>query len=290
MNNTSIQVSVIIVNYNTTELVLQAIESIKEYVKDTACEIIVVDNDSEDKSIKASLVNEPDVKLICLEENKGFGIANNVGFKESEGKYIFLLNSDAYLIEKDTVSKMIKYLENHDDVGCVGSNLIDSNGMPNISYGNFLSVEKVLHDFGLRIKTYDYYQANLVTAKVCDVNEPTYVDYVSGASMMIKRSVIDNLGLFNPKYFMYFEDQDLCFRYLKNGYKSVILPDAKIVHIGGQSGIKSTTSNPKLQSQIAFSKYLFLLNVTNNLTALSLYIYGKLYSFNKKVWKKLMRF
>lgn len=281
------KISIIIVNYNTDKLILDAIDSIFKFVKNLPFEVIVVDNGSDKNNLKDSLSKYKQVFYYYLEENIGFGRANNFGYDKSSGDFIFLLNSDAYLIELDSLVKMKNYLESNDDVGITGANLLTPNLKANTSYGNFLSVKKILHDFGIKKSSKSYYQSKLISFKVCDVTKPTAVDYVSGAAMMIKKSVILKLGLFNPKYFMYFEDQDLCFRFLKNGYKTVILPEVKIIHIGGRSVVKSSNENPKLQYQVSYSKYLFLNNVTNKFMALFLYNYGKLYRVFNKVMKKL---
>lgn len=284
------EVSFIIVNYNTASLVEQAVASIYKCVTENTFEIILVDNGSSTREVHNVLKTFPKVKLIELNQNLGFGKANNIGFEATVGSYIFLLNSDAYLVEETTIPNFIAYLEGHPKTAVVGGNLLTKNGAPNISYGNFLSVEKMKHDLKLKEQPEDYYNEKLSTAKVCDVTAPTVVDYLTAAAIMIKRSVIHEHGLFDPRYFMYFEDQDFAFRYKKAGFQSVLLPQQKIVHIGGQSGIHAPTDNKFLQRQVRYSKYLFLKNVTNPLSAFLLYAYSWLRPKLKNALRRLRFF
>lgn len=284
------EVSFIIVNYNTAFLAEQAVASIYKCVTENTFEIILVDNGSSTREVNNVLKTFPEVKLIELNQNLGFGKANNVGFEATVGNFIFLLNSDAYLIEETTIPAFLAYLKDHPETAIVGGNLRTKNGTPNVSYGNFLSVEKMKHDLKLKEQPEDYYHEQLSTAKACDVTAPTAVDYLTAAAIMIKRSVINVHGLFDPRYFMYFEDQDLAFRYKKAGYQSVLLPHQKIVHIGGQSGIHAPRDNKFLQRQVRHSKFLFLKNVTNPLSAYLLYVYSQLRPKLKNMLGRLRSF
>lgn len=283
------QISVIIINYNTDALTLQAVASVFRYVKGFSFEIIVVDNNSKETRVGNDLASYPNTYFYQLDTNIGFGKANNFGYSKSKGNYIFLFNSDSYLMNENAIPTFIDYLENHENVGCVGGNLVAANGEPNISYGNFLSVEKMLHDYGIKKVTKDHYVSTLATSKVCDFEEPTAVDYLTGAAIMIKRDLIEKLGLFDTRYFMYFEDMDLCYRYKKKGYISVVLPSVKIVHIGGQSGLDNSQNNVFLYKEIQRSKYLFLQNVTNWLSAFLMFQLGKIITVFTKIKRKLKR-
>ncbi len=289
MNTIQIEVSIIIINYNTDELTIQAVESVLKYVKDISFEIIVVDNDSKETKLASALSAFQNTHFYPLDSNIGFGNANNFGYSKSKGDFIFLLNSDAFLIAEDTIPSFIDYLENNKNVGCVGGNLVSEKGETNISYGNFLSIEKTLHDYGIKKARSEHFYATLATSRQCCFNEPTPVDYLTAAAIMLKRELIEKLGLFDPRYFMYFEDMDLCFRYQKNGYLCVLLPDVKIVHIGGQSGLASFQNNTFLNKQIQYSKYLFLQNVSTLPTAYFLFLVGKMVSIYRRVKRKIKR-
>lgn len=287
MPTTQPKVSIIIINYNTDALTLQAVASVFKYVKDVTFEIIVVDNNSVTTQLDIELASYPNTYFFKLEKNIGFGNANNYGYSKSKGKYIFLMNSDSYLINENTLSVFIEYLENHKEVGCVGGNLITASGEPNISFGNFLSVAKILHDYGIKTADKEHYNTNLATSILCNFVEPTSVDYLTAAAMMIKRELIEKLGLFDERYFMYYEDMDLCFRYKEKGYLSVVLPSVKIVHIGGQSGLNNSINNVFLNKEIQRSKYLFLQNVTNRQTAYVLFQLGRITPIYTRIKRKI---
>ncbi|WNH11628.1 glycosyltransferase [Thalassobellus suaedae] len=211
-------VSIIIINYNTDALTLQAVASVFKYVKNIDFEVIVLENNSKVTCLDVELAKYENTYFYQLDENIGFGKANNYGFEKSKGDFIFLLNSDAYLINENAIINFIDYLKAHPKVACVGGNLIDDNGKHNISYGNFLSIEKLLFDYGLKQGTEDYYYDKLATSKYCKMHVSVPVDYLTGAAIVIKREVIETYGLFNPSYFMYLEDMELGFRYKKRDY------------------------------------------------------------------------
>ncbi|GGW78690.1 glycosyltransferase family 2 protein [Salegentibacter mishustinae] len=281
------QVSFIIVNYKTVDLVAKAVKSIYKHVKENSFEIILIDNSFQQEEFNFLLKKFRSIRYYEMAENLGFGKANNLGFNKAKGEYVFLLNSDAFLIDSKTITDFLSFLKRNEQVACVGGNLVNDNGRPNISYGNYLSVKKMLHDFGIRKTSRNYYYKHLATSKVCDLKKPTAVDYVSGAAIMIKSEVIKKFGLFDPRYFMYFEDMDLGYRYKKNGYQSVIIPNIKIGHLGGES-TSQLNKNSSFQKQISDSKFLFLENVTNSLTVGFFRIYGSIYPRIKAI-KKLFR-
>jgi GT2 family glycosyltransferase len=246
--------SVIIVNYNTPTQVKEAVSSIYSHITTLKFEIIVVDNGSVQGSIEEELMSFTEVHLIKSKENLGFGRANNLGFEYAKGDYLFLLNSDAYLIDSLSVPTMIDYLEQHKDVGIVGPNFIKKDGSKNYAYGNLLGLRKMLHDMGYwkipRSKEDGY-----ATFKVCDVTTPKVVGYLAAAGIIIKRTMIEKYGLFDPKFFLYFEDMELGWRYSNAGIKSVLLPQSTVIHLGGGS---SGTNNPEILKHILMSKKYYL--------------------------------
>ena len=279
-------VHIVILNWNGYQDTVECLESLKKLDYDNY-KIIVVDNNSTETRLENDLASYPNTYFYKLEKNIGFGKANNYGYSKSKGKYIFLLNSDSYLINENTVPSFIDYFENHNEVGCLGGNLITPTGESNISFGNFLSVERILHDYGIKKANKDYFNTNLATSRLCNFTEPTPVDYLTAAAIMIKKELIEELGLFDARYFMYFEDMDLCFRYKKRGYLSVVLPSIKIVHIGGQSGLDIAQNNFNLIQEIHRSKYLFLQNVTNGLTAYTLFQLGRIIPVFTRIRRKI---
>ena len=287
----SLKLSVIIINYNTDRLTKQAIDSVIKYVDDFTYEIIVVDNNSKITSLATLLNKKPykdKVTFIQLEENLGFGKANNKGAEIAKGEYVFLLNSDAYLID-NSIIRLIDFMDEKKNkkVACCGPKLINSRGEPNLSYGNFLSREKLLYDLGLiKIDQHILFEKFSIS-KTCDFKEIREVDYLSGAALLIRKSVIDKYGLFNPKYFMYFEDMDLCFKYFSNGYKNVLVPDVTMVHIGGQSWTSNEINSYKAFRIIAKSKYIFSKNILNSLEASLFYILDY-FRYLKQYFKRIV--
>jgi hypothetical protein len=282
-----ILVSIIIINYKTDSLTLKAVNSVFENIKDVSFEVIVIDNNSSETYLEEKLAFYHNVSFFKLNKNIGFGKANNLGFKYSKGDYIFLLNSDAFLLDSKTVPGFIDYLKNHENVAIVGANLITDNNKKNICHGRFLSISKILCDYGIKKVSKEEYLAELATASRCYFKVPTVVDHLTGAAIMIKREIVEKHGLFDPRYFMYLEDMDLCFRYRREGYYSVLIPNITIMHLGGQSRIKDPKIERKIDREIRYSKYLFLRNVTNWPTAYFLYILGKFISLNRRGRKRL---
>ncbi|WP_316833821.1 glycosyltransferase family 2 protein [Pedobacter nutrimenti] len=228
------QVSIIIVNYNTKDLIEQCIKSIYNHVRTELFEIIVVDNCSVDGSQDLIKLKFPNVILIQSELNLGFGRANNLGINIAKGRYVFLLNSDTYLID-DAISSFMTYMDKHNDIACCGAELIDATAKSQISFGNFPSVFEAFSELGFFLLYKKYFKRHLASAVInYDIKEKD-VDYICGADMFIRKSVLDKIGAFDPDFFLYFEETELCFRFHKMGYISRLLPFIRIVHLEGGS-------------------------------------------------------
>lgn len=214
--------SIIIVNYNTLNLTNQCIESVINNTSGIAYEIIVVDNDSNDGSVEY-LSKREDIIFIESGENLGFGRANNLGFKKATGRYLLMLNSDT-IVENDILARMVGVFDKQpDDVACLGSILVHGDYSPCFSYGFFASWRK-RSDSSNKEKDptrIEGYQQD--------------VEYVSGADLFVRRWVAEKYGLFDPDFFMYYEDMEICFRYKKNGLRSVVVNEKGIVHLDGGS-------------------------------------------------------
>lgn len=246
--------SVIIVNFNTASLTMQAVKSCYDFIDQNTFEVIVVDNGSTAGCIETALMHFPEILIIKSPENIGFGRANNLGYEHARGKFIFLLNSDAYLIDNKSVPLMVSYIKSHDDVAIVGPNFIKGDGTKNYAYGNLLGFRKSLNDIGIW-KISKSRMENYATFKVCDTAVPKEVGYLGAAGILIKRSAIETNGLFDPNIFLYFEDMELGWRYRKKGLKSVIVPQATVVHLGGAS---SGVMSQQIKSLIEESKRYYV--------------------------------
>lgn len=225
-------ISIIIVNYNTLPLVIDVIRSIKKNLLDIKYEILLIDNDSKDGTREYFSTNNIEkLKFIPSCENLGFGRANNLGIKKAKGKYIFLLNSDTLLID-NSVSIMFRYMEENEDIGVCGANLYNKKMEPVHSYGR--KIPGLFYDFNEIIKK--------IYTKIVDKrldfnysNKIKEVGYITGADMFIRKEVLDLVGGFDEDFFMYFEETELSSRIKKMGYKIVNIPAAKIIHFEGAS-------------------------------------------------------
>lgn len=222
-------VSIIIVNYNTCTITKQCIDSIFKETKDIKFEIILVDNDSEDNSYE-TFSKDKRIKFISSNINLGFGRANNLGYKNSKGKYIFLLNSDT-IIFNNAIKLFYDYLEaQNDDVAGVGTLLKspDKEVVGN-SFGKFPTLKSSLKTI-LSIYARKKIQQNN-DKNSADIDGTFFVDYIIGADLFLRRKVIEELGLFDPDFFMYFEETEMQYRYTKNGYRFKIFPEPNIIHL-----------------------------------------------------------
>lgn len=228
-----IDVSVILVNYNTIRLLLDALDSLFEKSKDIVYEVIVVDNNSSDhaREICQERYNER-VIFLSLDENVGFGRANNEAIKIAKGRNVFLLNPDTILLN-NAVKILSDFLDKHADVAVCGGNLYTRELEPIHSYlmelpSLYSEIDQLLGE-RLSIK----HHGNNIYFN--HTGHPCEVGYVTGADMMIRKSVLDEVGYFDPDFFMYFEETELTFRIRKKGYKVMNVPYAQIVHLEGQS-------------------------------------------------------
>ena len=228
------QVSIIIVSYNTKELTKKAIQSVFDKTEGIEYEIIVVDNASKDGSVEELKKTFQDkITVIQSKENLGFGRANNLGIKQSKGEYIFLLNSDTELIN-NAIKIFYEYMEENKQVGVCGGNLYNVNNVPEESYASYKN--NIISYFIYRYLTIFYYYVYKFTKKkkfYCHFNysnKVKEVGYISGADMFIRKEALDKSGLFDENFFMYCEDGDLNFRIRKQGYNIKSIPQAKIFH------------------------------------------------------------
>lgn len=229
-------VSIIIVNYNTKELLQHAITTIYQYTKDITFEIIVVDNASKDNP--SILIKEkfPQVKFIRSSENIGFGRANNLGAEIATGEVLFLLNSDTILIE-NSIKKMYEYMKSHPDTACVGGILLNSDQEEIHSYSNFPTpkMHLTLALSRLKMHLFRVHYKIFKSKEIQQDQKPFEVPYITGADLMIRKSVWEQTGGFDPNIFMYCEESELQYRISLLGYKRIILPDTHIIHLVGKS-------------------------------------------------------
>lgn len=225
--------SVIIVSYNTAHLIADCLASV-EASPGAEKEIFVVDNASADNCIELIAANFPAVKLIVNKENRGFGPANNQALKDCRGRYVVFLNPDA-TVEPDTLHKAISYMDKHQKIGLAGARILNPDGslQPSVSYkypGEKFAADEIA---GL--------QGNIAC--------------VLGAFMIARKSLLDDLQGFDEDFFLYGEDQDLCWRIRKRGFSIGYVEEAKVFHLGGQSEME--TAPVELFTKKLKAEYLF---------------------------------
>ncbi|HFK5553727.1 TPA: glycosyltransferase family 2 protein [Elizabethkingia anophelis] len=231
-----IQVSVIIINYNTREITNNCIESIKKFTKDINYEIILVDNASNDGSIE--LFSElKEIVFIQSPQNIGFGKANNLGVKYARGEYILLLNSDTILCS-NAIKAMYDFFINNEkelNIGVLGCTLVGEDGNENGSGNYFPSLKSIIIEkFGGLPILNKFLKPKEFISQVN--NENFYkIDYVLGADMFFKKDLFNQVGGFNPEYFMYYEEAEIQRKIYEKSYFNYILKNSKIIHLIAKS-------------------------------------------------------
>lgn len=215
------KLSVIIVNFNTNKYLARCIKYLPDDV-----EIIIVDNNSENKPKLSK------AKIILKDKNLGFAKAVNIGLKNSSGEFILLLNPDTKITSND-INKLINFYKGHDDCGIVAPKLIGKNNIVQKSVRKFPTVIGAFKEYILKQKgEYDFYLP--AGKQVCQV------DVVVGACMLIKKDLLEKIGGLSEKYFLYYEDIDLCKRVKQKGFNVYFFPESIIYHeVGVSSSPKS---------------------------------------------------
>ncbi len=235
------KLSVIIVNYNVKYFLEQALRAVRKAAQHIETEVFVVDNNSVDDSVSMVREEFPEVKLIANKENTGFSVANNQAIKQAKGEYILLLNPDT-VVEEDTFLKTVTFMDEHPDAGGLGVKMIDGKGtfLPESKRG-FPSPKVAFYKtFGLsrlfpKSKMFNGYHLGYL-----DKDENHQVDVLSGAFMLLRKSVLDEIGLLDETFFMYGEDIDLSYRIVKAGYKNYYFSESTIIHYKGESTKKGS--------------------------------------------------
>lgn len=241
-------VSIIIVNYNTKYLLADCLATVFEKTKDVAYEVIVVDNASTDGSEEYITKRFPNIKWINSGENLGFGKANNLGAKYASGKYLFLLNSDTLLLN-NAIRIFFDYAESHqhEGIGTLGSWLLDKNEKPNNSFGFFPCAKNEIC----------YLLGKYQLPSLKDITEEKEVDYITGADLFIEKRFFEGLDGFDKNIFMYYEETDLQYRLARRGLSRKIIPGPRIIHLEGGSFENNGLSLKRFSmAQTSYNYYL----------------------------------
>ncbi|MEE2700052.1 MAG: glycosyltransferase [Bacteroidota bacterium] len=288
------QVSIIIVSYNVKYFLEQCLRSVQKATQNLEAEIIVVDNNSVDESAVMVRNKFPNVRLIHNDKNVGFSKANNQAITIAKGEFILLLNPDT-LVEENVLEKTVAFMQSTKDAGAVGVHMVDGKGkfldeskrgIPGFSTSlfKFLGLHKLLPT---STTLNHYYLGNL------DKNKQHEVEVLVGAFMLIRKSVLDNIGLLDERFFMYWEDTDFSMRIRENGFKNYYIGDVKIIHYKGESNKRHTLGFTLSfnRSMIAFVKkhfkkhllFLPLIKIATLLKSLTVIVRDFLKSFTSPI-------
>ncbi|QAU38495.1 glycosyltransferase family 2 protein [Bradyrhizobium guangdongense] len=225
-------VSVLVVNYNTQHLIDRMMASLAAGAGNLRLQIIVVDNNSKDESVALLSARYPEVELIRSEVNLGFGRANNLALTKARGRYVLLLNTDAF-VGADALAQTVSFIEQHPRCGVLGVKLVGEDGslQPCCRYfptpwNSFLlrtGLQRLFPD----TKMIDDLEWDHASTRACD--------WVPGCYYLIRREVIDQVGLFDPRFFMYSEEVDHCRRVRQAGWEVIFYPHVSVIHLGGES-------------------------------------------------------
>ena len=233
-----IDVSAIIVNYNTRHLIERVLISLRESIGSLRLQICIVDNASRDSSAEYIQEQHPDCNFLANTCNVGFGRANNMMASRATGRYILLLNTDAFIL-KDSLLKSVTYMDTHSDCGILGAKLISEDGelQPSCRYfptpwNVFLSRAGLGRYFPRTTMVDDFDWAH---------DEARECDWIPGCYYLIRRECFEQIGLFDPLFFLYYEEVDHCRLAKAAGWKVIYFPGAVVVHLGGESAKSDST-------------------------------------------------
>lgn len=292
-----IDVSIILINYYSTELLRSCLDSIYKYTHEINYEIIVVDNGSVTGELENLIAIFLGIKLIKNESNKGFGAANNQGVKIAKGKYVLFLNNDTILID-NAIKKVFDYAESIDEKSIIGCKLLNEDR----------SVQKSVYDFPtlLNVFTSNFFLYLLFPKSKYfnkyhlmnrGISEVTNVDVVTGAFIFLRRKTFLDLSEFDERFFFYMEDTDLCYRHKKNNGKIIYYPESSIIHLKGKSAKGESwfkNKNRSISTVKYFQKHFqvpefYLSIIIHHLGLLirsPLFIFSGVLSFNKDLIKR----
>lgn len=237
------RLSVVIVNYNVRHFLDQCLQSVFKSLQGIDSEVFVVDNHSIDGSVEMVREHFPQVKLIDNKVNVGFSKANNQAIRVAQGEYVLLLNPDT-VVEEDTFTTCLRFMDAHEDAGALGVKLIDGKGnflpeskrglpTPSVAFYKISGLSRLFP----KSKRFGKYHMGYLPE-----NETNETEVLSGAFMFIRKSALDKAGLLDEAFFMYGEDIDLSYRIVKTGYKIYYHPETRVIHYRGESTKKSSVN------------------------------------------------
>lgn len=247
----SVDVSIIIVTYNSSSTIKQCLQSLFEFHGSVNFEILISDNDSKDDTLSIVQSLGKNIKIVNNGQNLGFGAANNRAARQAQGKFLYFVNPDLYFTEP-VLEKFTRFMsETPKASACSGVLYENDKKTLSTTIGSFPGPHSIVEDLG-----FHFFRRKIFKNRLSKSRAPFSADYISGASIFMKKALFDEIGGFDEKFFLYYEETDLFYRLSKKGYRPYILPDVKLIHIGGFSTGK-TTFNPSLFKVYLESRYYF---------------------------------
>jgi len=248
-------VSIIIVNWNTKELLHNCIESVYAHAGDVNYEVIVIDNASTDGSPDMVRDNFKKVVLIENQKNLGFAGANNQGMAVAKGRYVLLLNSDTIVLD-NAIANTVRFADANPSAAVIGCRVLNSDGTLQPTCFMYPSILNMVLSSSYLAKLYPknrfFGREKMTWWNRSDVRE---VDVVTGCFMLVRRQAIELVGMMDERFFMYCEETDWCYRFKKNGWKNVFTPVGQIIHLGGQSTAKNPVAM-HVQLRLSILKFI----------------------------------
>jgi N-acetylglucosaminyl-diphospho-decaprenol L-rhamnosyltransferase len=301
-----LKLSILIVSYNTANLTLQTLESVLASLEQTPellkqSEVIVVDNNSSDDSVKKikqfKKNNSKNLNLTLIEnsDNKGFGVANNQAAQKATGKYLLLLNSDT-IVQADALQKLVTTMEQQPQLGIGAAKLLNKDGSIQYQGGDLPSLRALIGHYlffknlPLIGKLFTSTQLTGKKAQPQTYNQPlVYLGWVGGTTLTISKDLYQKLGMLDEKIFMYGEDVELCLRNHLAGFKTAIITNAEITHLGSASSSSQNAIAGEIKGYLYifkkhFSKFKYQLAklIIKTGVILRVWLFGKILNDEKK--------
>ncbi|MBL7106982.1 MAG: glycosyltransferase family 2 protein [Phycisphaerae bacterium] len=229
------KLSIIIVSWNVRADIINCLGSIYKNPSSSPFEVILIDNASSDKTVECIQKEFSQVVCIANNDNRGFAGANNQGIEIAKGEYLLFLNPDT-IIHKGTLDYLVDFMDNNKEAGACGPQLLNEDGSIQRSVRRFPSFRGALYRFTF-LKYFKIFKKDYRNwlARDFDHKSQIEVDQLMGAALLVRKSITDNIGGFDERYFMYYEEVDLCCRIKHDGWQIVFLPQVRITHLGGRS-------------------------------------------------------
>lgn len=229
------KLSIIIVSWNVQEDLLTCLRSILENKPSCTFEVIVIDNASTDSTVDMIQKHFSEISLIINNDNRGFAAANNQALKKSQSKYILFLGPDT-IIHPKSLDILVEFMDSNEDAGACGPKLLNADGSIQDSVRRFPSFRGALHRH-TAFKFVGIFKGQYRKWLMYDFNNDKQqdVDQVMGAALMVRRSVTEQVGVMDERFFIYYEEVDLCYRIKQGSWRIVHIPEAVITHLGGSS-------------------------------------------------------